>query len=138
MELPSVASSIGIEPLTSCSVGSLLFSRLGSLLDEIETEELSQDALMGEVVRGLAAILLYHFTSVGSCRGFVVQTFQKKESKKEDDECGCREHARECGHVRWPLSQQSLDWQREGRSKSKKGLETRDGGPYYILSRPRE
>ena len=56
------------------------------LFDEIETQELAENALMAIMVHGFAAMLFDDSTSCGACGQLVINAFESEEDNQVADD----------------------------------------------------
>ena len=65
-------------------VASFFLSSFDDCPDEIETQRLPQDALVGPVVGWLTSVLLYQFAATGACGDFIVDSFEDEEDNDRE------------------------------------------------------
>jgi len=69
------------EPLPRCLVRSLFLASRYDFLDEVDAQSLAEDALVGILVRWLAAMLLDHPPPASTSGEFIVGTLEHQKSK---------------------------------------------------------
>jgi hypothetical protein len=69
------------EPLPRCFVRSLFLAGRYDILDEVNAQRLAEDALVGILVRWLAAMFLDHLPPASTSGEFIVGTLEHQNGK---------------------------------------------------------
>jgi hypothetical protein len=74
------------EPFLRCLVRPLFLSGLDNLFNQVEAERLAEDALVGVLPHGLAAMLLDHSPSTSSSSEFIVDTIEHQKGNDSNEQ----------------------------------------------------